>query len=126
MTNHKLLDQSYTENVLVSAVDPGSRRDRPRIAQRQNGFPGQHQKEGMEGRKVLSIWKIISGHWCVKLVMFSVTGVFDTGDKNSDKKYSFIVEGQESSLPEIAERTTQLEGGQQKQQPSVRKSRTIF
>lgn len=61
----------------------------------------------------------------MKLVMFSVTGVFDTGEKNSDIKYFFIVEGQESSLPEIAERTTQLEGGQQKQQPSVRKSRTI-
>lgn len=126
MTNHKPLDQSHTDNIVVSAVDPGSKRDRPKIAQRRNGFPEQHQKGGMEGREVLSVWKIISGRWCVILVMFSVTGVFDTGDKNADIKYSFIIEGQESSRPEIAERTTQLEGGQQREQPSVKKIEDHF
>lgn len=47
----------------------------------------------MEERKVFSAWKIISGHSCMKFVMFTVTGVLNTGDKNSDMKYPFMVEG---------------------------------
>lgn len=50
----------------------------------------------MEERKVLSAGKIISGHSCMKCIMFSVTGVFDVGDNKSDMKYPFMVEGQQS------------------------------